>query len=186
VNPRLPASIVGDDTIVGFIPMQAVADGATGEYKVIPRPLREVSKGHTAFINGDILWAKITPCMQNGKSCLVSGLPNGVGFGSTEFHVLRIRSPGVSGRFVREFLSSASLRRVATYAFAGSAGQQRVPASFLESLPFPELPEELQNEVSDNLAAVRSEARRLRADAQAEWEGAKEWFEVQVLGADLP
>jgi len=89
INPPMDFSEIDDDAIVGFIPMPAVADGAIGEYTVTERSFKEVRKGYTPFINGDILWAKITPCMQNGKSCIVSDLPNGVGFGSTEFHVLR-------------------------------------------------------------------------------------------------
>ena len=181
INPRLDISNLDADTVVGFIPMQAVADGATGEYEVTPRPLGEVSKGYTPFRDGDVLWAKITPCMQNGKSCLVEGLPNGIGFGSTEFHVLRVRTPGISGRFVREYLSQAALRRVATYTFTGSAGQQRVPASFLENLPFPHPPMEHQNEIADAIDSIRSNARRLRGEAEAGWEAAKGWFEVQLL-----
>ncbi len=184
VNPRLDTSKLDADSVVGFIPMQAVADGATGEYTVTPRLLGEVSKGYTPFINGDILWAKITPCMQNGKSCLVDGLPNDIGFGSTEFHVLRVRAAGISGEFVREFVSQATLRRVSTYAFTGSAGQQRVPAAFLENLPFPELPVERQNEIVATIEARRLEARRLRGEAEAGWEGAKGWFEKELLGAD--
>ena len=182
VNPRLDISGMDADTLVGFIPMYAVSDGATGEYTVTNRPLKEVSKGYTPFINGDILWAKITPCMQNGKSCVVDGLPNGVGFGSTEFHVLRVRSAEISKEFVMEFVSQAWLRRVATYAFTGSAGQQRVPAAFLEALPFPELSEARQNEIVALIKAVREEARRLRAEAEADWQAAKRWFEEQLSG----
>ena len=181
INPRLNISNLDADTVVGFIPMQAVADGATGEYEVTPRPLGEVSKGYTPFRDGDVLWAKITPCMQNGKSCLVEGLPNGIGFGSTEFHVLRVRTPGISGRFVREYLSQADLRRVATYTFTGSVGQQRVPASFLENLPFPHLPMENQNEIADTIDSIRSNARRLRGEAKAGWEAAKGWFEERLI-----
>lgn len=182
VNPRLDISELDADTIVGFIPMPAVADGATGEYTVTPRRLDEVRKGYTPFADGDILWAKITPCMQNGKSCLVDGLPNGIGFGSTEFHVLRVRAAGISAEFVREFVSQATLRRVATYTFTGSAGQQRVPASFLEKLPFPELPIERQNEIADTIGNIRSEARRLRGEAAEDWGAAKLWFEVELFG----
>ena len=183
VNPRLNISNFNADTVVGFIPMPAVADGATGEYEVTPRPLGEVDKGFTPFMDGDILWAKITPCMQNGKSCLVDRLPNSVGFGSTEFHVLRVHTAGISRRFVREFVSQATLRRVATYAFTGSAGQQRVPATFLENLPFPELPIERQNEIAETIDAMRSKARWRRAEAEAGWEGAKRWFERSLLGS---
>ncbi len=181
VNPRLDISKLDADTAVGFIPMPAVADGATGEYTVTPRRLDEVRKGYTPFADGDILWAKITPCMQNGKSCLVDELPNGIGFGSTEFHVLRVRAAGISAEFVREFVSQVALRRVATYAFTGSAGQQRVPATFLENLPFPELSIERQNEIANTIKKIRSEARQLRGEAEAGWAAAKRRFEVELL-----
>ena len=184
VNPQFDLPGLDADALVGFIPMHTVSDGATGEYTVANRPLSEVSKGYTPFVNGDILWAKITPCMQNGKSCIVDGLPNGVGFGSTEFHVLRVRDAGISKEFVMEFVSQASLRHVATYAFTGSAGQQRVPATFLEALPFPELPKARQNEIVASMKAVREEARRLCAEAQADWQAAKHRFEEQVLGSE--
>ena len=95
VNPSADVSGIDSDALVGFIPMQAVSNNTIGQYTIANRPLKEVRKGYSPFINGDILWAKITPCMQNGKSCIVDGLPNGVGFGSTEFHVLRVRAPGI-------------------------------------------------------------------------------------------
>ena len=105
INPSVDVSSIDPNSLVGFVPMQAVYDDATGEYTVTDRPISEVSSGYTPFINGDILWAKITPCMQNGKSCIVDGLTNGVGFGSTEFHVLRVSDTRISRRFVFEFVS---------------------------------------------------------------------------------
>ena len=185
VNPPTHVSNLDDDALVGFIPMQAVSDGATGDYTIAAKPFIEVRKGYTPFTSGDILWAKITPSMRNGKSCIVDGLPNGVGFGSTEFHVLRARSPGISKEFVKEFVSQATLRRVATYAFTGSAGQQRVPAAFLENLPFPELPEARQNEIVASVKATRERAAKLRSEAEASWQAAKRWFEEQLLGQTL-
>ena len=170
INPKMEVSELGDDDFVGFIPMAAVADGATGEYAVASRPLNEVRKGYTPFRNGDVLWAKITPCMQNGKSCIVDDLPNGVGFGSTEFHVLRVKAEGISKEFVKEFVSQNTLRQIATNAFTGSAGQQRVPADFLANLPFPELSEAQQNEIVSELQSVRSEARRLNTEAESGWQ----------------
>ena len=158
VNPSADVSALDAEALVGFIPMQAVSDSTIGEYTITNRPLKEVRRGYTPFINGDILWAKITPCMQNGKSCIVDGLPNGVGFGSTEFHVIRVRAPGILPKFVFEFVSQDTLRRVATYAFTGSAGQQRVPANFLETLPFPKFSETRQKE----LVTVMDEARAER------------------------
>ena len=185
VNPSIDLSNLSDDALVGFIPMEAVADGATGEYKVERRPLTQVRKGYTPFCNGDVLWAKMLSCMQNGKSCVVDELPNGVGFGSTEFHVLRVRSTGISKEFVKEYISQATLRRVAAYASTGSV-QQRVPAEFLKNLPFPEIPESRQNEIVASINRRRQQARRLRAAAEATWQAAKQQFEAALLGDSPP
>ena len=183
INPSDGVAGLAPDTMVGFIPMQAIADGATGEHTVAERPLREVSKGYTQFADGDILWAKITPCMENGKVCIVDNLPNGIGFGSTEFHVLRAPRNGVVlAEFVREFISQAVLRRVAVHAFTGSAGQQRIPAAFLASLPFPAVPLERQREIVASVRSTRERARRLRAEAEAGWVAARAGFEVAVVG----
>lgn len=185
VNPEVDVSTMDVSDPVGFIPMQAVSDGATGEYTYVTRPLNEVRRSYTPFVDGDILWAKITPCMQNGKVCIVDGLPNSVGFGSTEFHVLRVHADGVSSEFVKEFVSQATLRRIATYMFTGSAGQQRVPSSFLQDLPFPKLSEAQQKEIVVSINEVREEARRLRIIADNDWREAKIWFEEQLLGPSL-
>ena len=61
----------------------------------IIRPYKEVKKGYTYFENGDVLFAKITPCMENGKGCVVRGMSNNIGIGSTEFHVIRPK-PGIT------------------------------------------------------------------------------------------
>ena len=91
INPRFDRNRLGlqDNTEVSFVPMEAVNE----MYGVIDsksdRQYREVKQGYTAFLNSDVLFAKITPCMENGKVALAADLTNGVGFGSTEFHVLR-------------------------------------------------------------------------------------------------
>ena len=185
INPRVDVSALPPDTSVGFIPMDAVSDQATGEYTIATVPLVEVNKGYTRFLDGDVLWAKITPCMQNGKSCVVTELPNGVGFGSTEFHVLRPRTPEVSEKFVMEFVSQESLRRFAVYAFTGSAGQQRVPATFLESLPFPTLPIDRQDELVAAMDAARAQRKAKLAEADALLAGVDD-FVLDTLGINLP
>ena len=184
INPQTAVSSLLPSDVVGFIPMNAVSDGATGEYEISNRPFSEVSKGYTRFADGDILWAKITPCMQNGKSCLVENLPNGAGAGSTEFHVVRIKARGILPEFVKEFISQRSLRRVAVHAFTGSAGQQRVPADFLANLPFPAVSERRQREIVEAIGESRDTARRLRAEAEEGWQSAKRGFECRLLGGE--
>jgi type I restriction enzyme S subunit len=102
-----------------------------------------VKNGFTAFETGDVLFAKITPCMENGKMAVVPPLPDGVGFGTTEFHVLR-PSRAVNKHFLYHFVSSAALRHEAQHHMTGAVGQKRVPKRFLETkaLLLPPLPEQ--------------------------------------------
>ena len=91
INPSLGKREIAEDTDVSFVPMQAV-EAETGRIDVSrTRKFSEVKKGYTSFAEGDVLFAKITPCMENGKMAVVPSLQNGLGFGSTEFHVLRAR-----------------------------------------------------------------------------------------------
>lgn len=167
INPRIDASELEPDSPVSFVPMDAVEDGATGGVSPSSKRLAEVQKGYTPFAEGDILWAKITPCMENGKSCVASGLINGIGFGSTEFHVLRSHDGRLSQSFLWEFLNQETLRRVARYAFTGSAGHQRVPDSFLAGLPFPLLSSSEQERLVSRMGTARAERRAKQAEADA-------------------
>lgn len=186
VNPAVSLDGLTDASPVSFVPMDAVEDKASGGVRLQDRELSEVKKGYTPFADGDVLWAKITPCMENGKSCVVRGLTNKVGFGSTEFHVLRPLSERVTAEYVHEFISQSALRTVARFAFTGSAGHQRVPAEFLEQLPFPVPPPVVQETIATEARHRREEARRLRAEAEAGWQAAKRWFEEQLLGPAQP
>ncbi|WP_291321185.1 restriction endonuclease subunit S [Desulfonatronospira sp.] len=130
INPKFANGIVSDDTEVSFIPMADV-DGVWGKIsfgKV--KKYSEVKKGFTKFKNNDVLFAKITPCMQNGKAAIARNLVNGIGFGSTEFHVLRPRSLAVS-EWLYALVRMKSFRKQAECSFTGTAGQQRVPTTFL-------------------------------------------------------
>ena len=185
INPSLDLSELDADTLVSFIPMEAVSEDGIGEYNTQNRHFRDVRTGYTRFADDDILWAKITPSMQNGKSCIATKLTNGVGFGSTEFHVLRVKSSRVSKEFVFEFLSQDTLRNVAIHAFTGSAGQQRVPDAFLENLPFPELSETHQNELVALMDAARAERKAKLAYADALFAGVDD-FVLDALGIVPP
>ena len=185
INPRIDANELEPDSSVSFIPMDAVEDGATGGVSPSSRMLAEVRKGYTPFAEGDILWAKITPCMENGKSCIASGLVNGIGFGSTEFHVLRSRDPRLSQAFLWEFLNQETLRKVARYAFTGSAGHQRVPDTFLADLPFPLLASSDQERLVSQMAAARAERRAKQAEADALLAGLDSYL-LATLGLTPP
>jgi hypothetical protein len=185
VNPPVRISHLASDTVVSFIPMDSVADGATGEVTATDRKLKEVKSGYTRFRDGDILWARITPCMQNGKSFVAEGLTNGMGFGSTEFHVLRRKSEDVTTEYVWEVLCMQSLRRVAIHAFTGSAGHQRVPGWFLGALPLPVPSLKEQARLVAPLQSARNSRRARLAEADA-LIGGMDSFLQEALGYLLP
>ncbi|GAB6192559.1 restriction endonuclease subunit S [Desulfocastanea catecholica] len=128
VNPSLNSRLLKPDCEVSFIPMQDVSDGGDWSHRQT-RKLFTINSGYTAFQEGDILFAKITPCMENGKGTHAVGLVNGVGFGSTEFHVLRAEKEA-SPRFIFHLCNFRELRQAAEVQMTGSAGQKRVPKDF--------------------------------------------------------
>ncbi|HEY9166391.1 MAG TPA: restriction endonuclease subunit S [Candidatus Kryptonia bacterium] len=151
INPRLVgASVLEPSKEVSFVPMSAVDDVSGKILHPVIKKCEEVWKGHTRFQNGDVIFARITPCMQNGKSALAHDLVNGLGFGSTEFHVIRPR-PEVSGKWIWNLVRLRSFRDDAASHFKGSAGQQRVPEMFLEQKLIPVPPIEAQNQITDKL-----------------------------------
>lgn len=144
LNPKLESDEQPDvDTKVTFIPMAAVDENIGVISKPEIRRYREVAKGYTSFKEHDVLFAKVTPCMENGKAAIVGPLVNGFGFGSTEFHVLR-PTDLVLSEYLFHFIREPVFRLRAKSAFIGTGGLQRVPPNFLArvKLPLPTLPEQ--------------------------------------------
>ena len=142
VNPPKFVDLNPND-MVTFVPMAAVSAVLGIITGGALRQLREVSKGFTQFTEGDIIFAKITPSMENGKSAIATDLEHGVGFGSTEFHVLR-SSGAVLSEYLWHYIRQQSFRADARKVMSGTAGQQRVPADYLKkyTLPLPPLAEQ--------------------------------------------
>ncbi|MGB3224846.1 MAG: restriction endonuclease subunit S [Desulforhopalus sp.] len=163
INPRLPSDLdTSNTTKVTFLPMAAV-DEVFGEIlRAEERTYEEVKKGFTPFIENDVLFAKITPSMENGKATIARSLINGVGFGSTEFHVLRC-SEQVLPEYLFYFIRQPSFRMWAKDSFTGSAGQQRVPADFLARVFLP-LPTLLEQQRIVDIIKQGDELRRARRD----------------------
>lgn len=130
INPKRPPE--PKDGLVSFIPMEFVSEDAK-LLSTSERFYTDVSKGFTSFLDGDTLIAKITPCFENGKGCYVQGMKNGVGFGSTEFHVLRANK--LSSPLYLYYMTNTSEFRIKGEAnMQGSAGQKRVTTDYLKSL----------------------------------------------------
>lgn len=151
INPRPNQPLSGDD-IVSFLGMADVeTDGTTSAGT--GRPFSEVSKGYTQFESGDILVAKITPCFENGKIAQAV-TQHFRAAGSTEFHVIRPRTSILDSRYLHHFLRQSSIRIEGERRMTGSAGQRRVPYSYLAKLRIPLLPIDEQRQVAEVLDRV--------------------------------
>jgi type I restriction enzyme S subunit len=151
INPRNPDVVPAETDRVTFVPMAAV-EAETGRFSSSEtRAWRAVKKGYTRFQENDVLVAKITPCMENGKACVARHLEGLVGAGSTEFHVLRPITAKVEPKWVLRFVNQRRIRHEAKRHMSGAVGQQRVPASFYQDLqvPLPDL--ETQQELLERL-----------------------------------
>jgi type I restriction enzyme S subunit len=160
-RPDMPA-----DGKVSFLPMQAVSEDGVVDVSR-ERRYEEVCAGRPGFKNGDLLVAKITPCFENGKGALLSDLINGVGFGSTEFHVLRPKGI-VEPRLLAQVLQSREFRSRGAVEMEGSAGQKRISADFIRSFRFLCPPTRTQQlEICDLLDAADRVAQVLDAARDA-------------------
>lgn len=129
INPK--CKIPEDCAEVSFIPMQGISDDGKIDLSDV-RICGDVKKGYTSFEEDDVLFAKITPCMENGKGAIARGLTNRIGFGSSEFHVLRPNTSMVTSEWLYFLTSWTLFRRDAEKHMTGSAGQKRVPKKYLE------------------------------------------------------
>ena len=128
INPR--REVLEDKDTVSFIAMEDITNNGRVINKT-DKLYEEVKKGYTPFKDNDVLLAKITPCFENGKRALVGKLSNGIGFGSTEFHVLRANKESIS-KFLYYVISSHRFMSKAENNMTGSAGQKRVPTEFIK------------------------------------------------------
>jgi len=152
INPKNNVSCLEKNSNVTFLPMQNV--GVNGRIlKYETRKYGDVKKGYTCFSEKDVLFAKITPCMENGKGALAINLENKVGFGSTEYHVLRPKQNG-SPEFIFYITKWEKFRKEAEKYMTGSAGQRRVSKNLFSSykIPIPILPE--QQKIASILSKV--------------------------------
>ena len=135
VNPKkINTEDLPDDLEVSFFPMTALSEIYGEITEPQTRLLKEVRIGFTNFLEGDVVFAKITPCMENGKSAVIGKLLNDIGFGTTEFFVLRC-GPMLYNRYLYHLLRDQHFRDEAKAVMTGAVGQQRVPKSFLEKYP---------------------------------------------------
>ena len=132
LNPKNEAD---DEKLAAFIPMEKISAGYKSEFIFDTVKWGKIKRGFTHFANGDVAFAKITPCFQNRKSAIFRDLPSGIGAGTTELKVLRPYGNTIDRWFLLYFLESPYFIDEAT--FKGTANQQRIVVGYLENKPFP-------------------------------------------------
>jgi type I restriction enzyme S subunit len=155
VNPRRDLGNLRDDDEVVFLQMAAVKE-LSGKLDLTQfRKIATVRLGYTRFRTGDVIFAKITPCMENGKLAVIPEVPHLVGAGSTEFHVLEPTL--VSERYLFHWLSQRWFRQEAEHNMTGTAGQKRVPTEWFRQSVIPVPPSDQQPRLVAKIEALFDE-----------------------------
>ncbi len=147
INPR-KSELAGLEptTIVSFVPMADLNEQRITFQPRQEKVLSEVSASYTYFTNGDVLLAKVTPCFENGKAGIAHGLSNGIGFGSSEFHVLRPAELALP-EWIYFCVTHSQFRDSGIAQMTGTGGLQRVPRAFVEQFQIPLPPLDVQKEI---------------------------------------
>ena len=146
LNPKKSSLDMAPDDLASFIPMDAV--GAYGGLNLDDvRELEVVYNGYTYFADGDLCIAKITPCFENGKGALAAGLTNGVGFGTTELHVVR-PGPNIDPGFLFYVSIAHDFRKLGESEMYGAGGQKRLDESFIKDWMAPLPPRDTQRRIA--------------------------------------
>ena len=149
INPKNRAN---DYDMAGFVSMSMINEGYVDSYQYETREWSSIKAGFTHFQDGDIAVAKISPCLENRKSMILKGLPNGIGAGTTELHVFR--SSIVDARYALYFFKSDYFIAQCIGTFNGVVGQQRVGKSVIEDIVFPLPPLEEQRRIACTISVI--------------------------------
>lgn len=177
VNPNTSFNNLKDNDPISFVPMESI-DEENGF--ISKKYFKSVSdtKGFTRFLENDLIWAKITPCMQNGKSAIVRNTLNNYACGSTEFFIIRPKNDNVLVEYLHLILRDKRVLNVAKNYFGGSAGQQRVSKDFLLNYKIPLPPKEIQQIIVDKI----NQAYHLKQEKEKEAKRLLDSIDGYLLG----
>ncbi|MFM8420111.1 MAG: N-6 DNA methylase [Verrucomicrobiota bacterium] len=163
VNPsKGKVTTLGPEARVSFVPMADIHEHRITFQPTDEKALSEVGSSYTYFEDGDVLLAKVTPCFENGKAGIARGLVNGIGFGSSEFYVLR-PSPQVLPEWIYFCVMHPLFREAAIAQMTGTGGLQRVPRSLVENFQIPLPPLEVQREIVAEIEGYQKVIQGARA-----------------------
>lgn len=153
VNPKPEKNSIPEKLDVSFVPMRCVEELSGRIDLSITKKYQQVKKGYTYFEDDDVLFAKITPCMENGKMAIAKNLKNKIGFGSTEFHVIRLKDSEISRKFYFSYLIQNDFRNKAQRKMKGTAGQLRVSTDYMKEVIVPVPPLNEQKRIVEDAEA---------------------------------
>ena len=159
INPKTHAD---DACIAGFVSMSMIDEGFANSFRFEQKEWSSIKSGFTHFQNGDIAVAKISPCLENRKSMILSGLPNGIGAGTTELHIFR--SAIVDTKYALYFFKSDYFIKQCVGTFNGVVGQQRVGKSIIEDIIFPLPPLAEQIRIADRVQTIFTKLDRIAVE----------------------
>ncbi|MCM2319540.1 MAG: restriction endonuclease subunit S [Pseudomonas sp.] len=158
-----PKQAFDDETIAGFVPMSHAPTNFRDKLRFDERPWGEIKKAYTNFKDGDVIFAKVTPCFENGKAAFVEGLPNGIGAGSSEFFVLRPSCDQVSAKYLLALVKSHDFLREGAENMTGAVGLRRVPKQFVENYSVLVPPAAEQTRIAAKLDELLAQVDTLKA-----------------------
>ncbi|MFA0039737.1 restriction endonuclease subunit S [Vibrio sp. 10N.261.52.A1] len=156
-----------EDQEAGFVPMALAPTDFNGTLNYEERQWDKIKKGYTHFATGDVIFAKVTPCFENGKAAIVKELPNDIGAGSTEFYVLRPVIKDISVNYIFSVIKSYEFLQTGAENMTGAVGLRRVPKKFVEEFKISLPPLAEQKVIADKLDELltRVESTKARLDA---------------------
>lgn len=160
VNPK---TVANESLIAGFVPMSHAPTSYHGKLLFDEKTWGEIKKSYTNFQDGDVIFAKVTPCFENGKAAIVDNLPNGIGAGSSEFYVLRPHCCNISPKLLFAMLKTHVFMQEGAANMTGAVGLRRVPRSFVETFPIALPPAAEQKEIADRLDKLLAQVEATQA-----------------------
>lgn len=160
LNPKNDANA---EQTAGFVPMALAPTDYHGALQHEEKLWGEIKKSYTNFADGDVIFAKVTPCFENGKAAIVRGMPSGIGAGSSEFYVLRPASKEISPSLLFAIIKTQSFMQQGAENMTGAVGLRRVPRAFVESFPIALPPAAEQKVIADKLDTLLAQVENTKA-----------------------
>jgi len=151
------------DINAGFVPMSHAPTNYNGRLKFEEKTWGEIGKSYTNFKNDDVIFAKVTPCFENGKAAIVKDMPNDIGAGSSEFYVLRARNQEIPASYLLGIIKTRKFMQEGAGNMTGAVGLRRVPRAFVESFPLTLPPLAEQKIIADKLDTLLAQVDSAKA-----------------------